>query len=97
MKPDPEQVEAFRVLLEKDQAARYARDYPNVTPPRVKVHYGRRWIRVDVGDSGVYMIDQDGSIVGIKAYGVPHLGHRYGTLDTIHEWAWGEYKAWRAS
>ena len=29
----------------------------------------------------VNMIDQQGRIYGIKAYGVPHLGRFYGTLD----------------
>ena len=45
------------------------------------IHYGRRWTRVDVGSSGRYMIDKDGTIYGVKAYGVPHKGHVYGTLD----------------
>ena len=45
------------------------------------IHYGRKWIRVDVGSSGRYMIDQQGRIFGIKAYGVPHLGYYYGTLE----------------
>ena len=45
------------------------------------IHYGRKWIRVDVGYSGKYMIDAQGRIYGIKAYGVPNLGHYYGTLD----------------
>ena len=45
------------------------------------IHYGKRWIRVDVGTSGRYMIDTDGKIYGIKAYGVPNKGRSYGTLD----------------
>ena len=45
------------------------------------IHYGRKWIRIDVGYSGRYMINAEGQIYGIKAAGVPHLGHRYGTLD----------------
>ena len=45
------------------------------------IHQGRKWTRVDVGSSGAYMINKEGEIYGIKAYGVPHLGHRYGTLD----------------
>lgn len=45
------------------------------------IHVGRKYTRVDVGSSGRYMIDTDGNIFGIKAYGVPHKGHRYGTLD----------------
>ena len=45
------------------------------------IHEGRKWRRVDVGRSGRYMINQAGEIFGIKGYGVPHLGHRFGTLD----------------
>jgi hypothetical protein len=56
-------------------------------------------MRIDVGrpgmESGKYMVDLDGTIYGIKAYGVPHLGHRYGTLDTIQEWDWSGYSAVR--
>jgi len=48
---------------------------------KTHIHIGRKWSRVDVGSSGRYMIDQQGRIFGIKAYGVPHLGHYYGTLD----------------
>ncbi len=54
----------------------------NLNNCKVRIHKGRRWTRVDVGDSGRYMIDTDGRIYGIKAYGVPHLGHQYGTLDS---------------
>jgi len=44
-------------------------------------HQGRKWCRVDIGGAGKYMIDPDGNIFGIKAYGVPHLGHHFGTLS----------------
>jgi len=62
---------------------------------KTHVHYGKRWIRVDVGSSGRYMIDQDGTIYGIKAYGVPHKGHRYGTLDnpTCLGDQWGKFNS----
>jgi len=46
-----------------------------------QIHQGSKWTRVDVGHSGRYMIDKGGQIFGIKAYGVPHLGHYYGTLE----------------
>lgn len=62
---------------------------------KVTVTIGKTYARVDVGDSGRYMVDADGNIFGIKAYGVIHRGHQYGTLDTINEWYWGTYKAYR--
>lgn len=53
----------------------------NMKNAETHTHQGRRWTRVDVGSSGRYMIDKDGKIFGIKAYGVPHYGYYYGTLD----------------
>ncbi len=61
----------------------------------VTIKPGRKYTKVDVGTGGRYMVDQDGRIFGIKAYGVIHRGHQYGTLDTIHEWHWGGYVAVR--
>jgi hypothetical protein len=46
---------------------------------RVKV--GIKWDKIDVGYSGRYVVNKQGEIYGIKAYGVPHLGHSFGTLD----------------
>ncbi len=37
--------------------------------------------------------NETGNIYGIKAYGVIHKGHFYGTLDTINLYFWGEYRA----
>lgn len=52
---------------------------------------GKKYTKIDVGSSGKFMIDAEGNIFGIKAYGVIHRGHRYGSLDTIDDWYWGEY------
>lgn len=55
---------------------------------------GRKYVNVDVGMSGRYMVElATGTIFGIKAYGVIHRGHSYGTLDTINNWDWGDYRA----
>jgi len=35
------------------------------------------------------------SIYGIKAYGVIHRGHYYGTLDTIADYDWSDYTAFK--
>lgn len=60
-----------------------------------RVEYGPKWARVDRSLTngqwcGYLMVDlTTQEIVGIKGYGRPHLGHRYGTLQTIREWEWG--------
>ena len=75
--------------------------YPNTTydyakDATVTVHIGKKYARVDVGSSGKYMVDlETGEIFGIKGYGVIHKGHRYGTLDTLDEWNWGAYEAFK--
>jgi hypothetical protein len=56
---------------------------------------GQKYTRVDVGGSGKYMVDAEGNIYGVKAYGVIHRGHWYGTLDTIDAYFWGGYVAQR--
>lgn len=78
-------VEEFARLVETAETARFRRDYPTLEPPKVTIKPGRRWTKVDVDRSGKYVVDTNGAIFGIKAYGVPHFGHYYGTLDTIHE------------
>jgi hypothetical protein len=62
----------------------------------IETHYheGKKYFRIDVGSSGRYMIDKEGTIYGIKAYGVIHKGHSYGTLDTIDLYFWGDYTAY---
>ncbi len=92
---------ALCAIIEQQQRNRYAEQYPgpNLTARAdnsCKTHYhlGKKWARVDVGTSGKYMVEMTTEeIVGIKAYGVPHLGHRYGTLDTIDQWDWSGYVA----
>ena len=63
---------------------------------RVTIKPGQTYTKVDVGDSGKYMVvNATGEIFGIKGYGVIHRGHAYGTLATIKEWDWGGYVAQR--
>ena len=58
------------------------------------IHRGPKYTRVDVGSSGKYMVENEtGRIFGIKAYGVIHRGHYFGTLETIHDYNWGSYRA----
>lgn len=55
---------------------------------------GKKYVKIDIGTSGRYMVDKTtGEIFGIKAYGVVNKGHFYGTLDTIEQYYWGDYRA----
>jgi hypothetical protein len=97
-------IEDFASLVYKETRAKYEKFFTD-TPYKaelvenaavVKVIPGKKYTKVDVGSSGKYMVvNETGEIFGIKAYGVIHKGHRYGTLDTIHAYYWGEYTATR--
>lgn len=94
-------VDAFAALLHEQQLAELSKKKLTFNGwekhADVGVHYAKKYVRVDVGNSGKYLVDVDGNIWGIKSYGVIHRGHQYGTLDTIHEWDWSYYQAKRLS
>lgn len=78
----------------------YRRNYPDHPWMYDKIEVfivpGRKYTKIDRGEpghqSGYLMIDHESlEIFGIKGYGVPHKKHRYGTLDTMADWYWGEY------
>lgn len=94
-------LEAFRAMLEAAQLSGLVANNVDCEGNRIncktKVKPGRKYINVDVGSSGKYMVVREtGEIFGIKAYGVIHRGHAYGTLDTIAEYDWSGYVAHRA-
>ena len=100
--PGPSTVEHFAQRLRAEQRARYACENPNLDAASlvVKTSQGPKYTKVDVGTgphlSGKYMVvNATGEIYGIKAYGVIHRGHAYGTLDTIDQWDWSGYVAVR--
>lgn len=65
---------------------------------KTSIKMGAKFARVDVGPSGKYMVDlASGEIFGIKAYGVVHRGHCFGTLATIQDWDWSGYRASRVT
>ena len=93
-------VQEFAARVETDQRRGYIERYGNAYPDlaeragKVAVTSGPKYTRVDVGRSGKYMVvNATGEIFGIKAYGVIHRGHSYGTLDTIEAWDWSGYTA----
>lgn len=96
-------LEALRATIERETLARLQRQYgtgkdwryaDSAKRARARIVPGRIYTKVDVGESGKYMVvNETGEIFGIKAYGVIHRGHRYGTLDTIGDYDWGGYTA----
>lgn len=57
---------------------------------------GKKYIAINKGNCGWYMVEKStANIYGIKAYGVIHRGHWYGTLDTINDYYWGDYTAYK--
>lgn len=93
--PVNERLAEFAATVERQQIERLYGDNlaceTNVKGARVSIKAGAKYTKVDVGSSGKFMVDAAGNIFGIKAYGVIHKGHQYGTLDTINEWYWGLY------
>ena len=96
-----ETIEDFAALVQDHQKEHFRTQYPDTDIEFWKPDYtvtvkpGTKYTKVDVGKSGKYMVvNETGQIFGIKAYGVIHRGHAYGTLDTIHDWNWGRYVAW---
>ena len=94
-------LQRLATLIQEQTRARILKDYPGYPPAQlekdytVKVILGRKFTKIDVGTSGKYMVDEIGNIYGIKAYGVIHRGHYYGTLDTVDQYYWGDYTAVR--
>lgn len=89
-------VELFAMVVERDQLrglrTRGSDCEENRRNAVTKVTLGGKYIRVDIGTGGRYMVViGTGEIFGIKGYGVIHRGHYYGTLDTIGEYDWAQY------
>ncbi len=92
-----EKLQELAKLITEQRLAELNRLYPGgvdwTKEATARVKPGAKYTKIDVGSSGKYMVDAEGNIYGIKAYGVIHRGHRYGTLDTIHDYFWGGYTA----
>lgn len=93
-----EKLKAFAALVEKQQAEELTkRGYdPANHDHQATIRPGQKYVKIDVGTSGKFMVDQDGTIYGIKAYGQINREKPYGTLDTTADWYWGEYYPIRA-
>ncbi len=96
---DTQKVERFAQILQDQTRAELHRQKMDFVADTciTQIHYAKKYTRVDIGPahnmSGRYMIENEtGNIFGIKAYGVIHRGHFYGTLDTIEDYFWGSYR-----
>ena len=95
-----EKLEALRAMLQAGQLAALVRNNVDCEANRTNcictVKANKKYANVDVGRSGRYMVElATGEIFGIKAYGVIHRGHQYGTLDTLADFDWSGYRAVR--
>ena len=90
------EIEELRVLIEVQYNTVLKKRYPSLSAEPVTVKIGRKYANIDIGNSGRYMVElATGNIYGIKGYGVIHRGWKFGSLATIHDWFWGEYRAMR--
>ena len=94
-------IQQFAELVESQQKERMLKEYPNIQNPgmtyQVTIKTGKKYTKIDVGQAGKFMVDQNWNIFGIKAYCVIHKGHFYGTLDAINKFYWGNYSPQRIS
>ena len=100
MKATVDRLKKFADVLRAAQLAMLVRQGTDCQPNRdncvVNVIPGAKYTKVNVGGSGKYMVVNDTSeIFGIKAYGVIHRGHAFGTLDTLDDFDWAHYRAQR--
>src|SRR5215471_3148366 len=91
-------IQEFANLLESSQKA-YLKQHSldceaNMKAAETRIVPGNKYTKIDVGSSGKYMIvNETSEIYGIKAYGVIHKGHYYGTLETVDQYDWKGYTA----
>lgn len=89
-----EKLVALAQMVQKETQARLVTNNlaceANMCNAVTHIKSGKKYDKIDIGDSGKLMVVKaTGEVFGIKAYGVIHRGHAYGTLDTIADWYWG--------
>lgn len=94
-----EKIKKLAKLIEEQQIERLHKtgldSEVNILNCKTKIIEGRKYTKIDIGHCGKYMIDKEGNIFGIKAYGVINLRKNYGTLDTISDYYWGDYNTYK--
>lgn len=104
MKTFQEKLECLAKLLEEQTIEYLKKRYPKQATDdklafvKTKIVPGRKYTKIDMSGFGRYMVvNETGEIFGIKAYGVIHRGHFYGTLDTVDQYYWGSNTAYKKS
>jgi len=96
-----EKLKEFAKVLEFQQLDRLEKSnldcHANIYNCHVTIKPGKKYDKIDVGTSGKYMVDFEGNIYGIKAYGQINKKHYYGTLDTVENFDWSGYRAYKRS
>ena len=94
-------LKALADIIREQALERVRAEYPNMDnaaalkDAQTNIIHGKKYVKIDTGRSGKYMVDQDGNIFGVKAYGVINKKRWYGTLDTIDDFDWSGYIAVR--
>lgn len=81
-----EQIEGLRVAVQETERLHIINlcgsSNGNETAHLATIKPGKKYLKLDVGRSGKYMIEvATDRVYGIKAYGVIHRGHYYGTVS----------------
>ena len=88
---------ALAQKIETETQARLVEDkldcQTNLDNAKTYIKIGKKYDKIDIGGSGKLMVERETQrIYGIKAYGKIHKDHFFGTLDTIDDWYWGDYR-----
>ena len=90
---DP-RIQALADLVLKHTKEHLARDYSGwqADAATVSIVPGKKYTKIDRDRGhGYLMVEHEtGFIYGIEGYGRPNKRYRYGTLNTIGEWNWGD-------
>lgn len=94
-----EKLKEFAKVLEFQQLDRLEKSdldsQANIYNCHVTIKPGKKYDKIDVGGTGKYMVDLEGNIYGIKGYGQINKKNWYGTLETIDNYNWSGYRAFK--
>ena len=92
---DMKTIEDFRRRVEWDGIMRLEKEgrcnASTIAQRRAYIKLGIKYMKVDVGDSGRFMVDVEGNIFGIRSYGRINKQKHYGNLQTTDLYSWGGY------